>query len=240
MTSVNRFNPLRFDTNGEEKEESSSDGTSDGDVDTPPTPETRSRRRRRAKKLKVVPGLDTYSQSVSGVKKAIVFSTSLTRDIDEKTFNRSCKEGNKTHFIRFNGKKMCHIKNYIPTHLNEEHPDTAIILGGGNDLPTSKVEHSPVARIAGDIIEAGRLCRQNGVTKIAISSIPPRMFFHFQLYRKELNDLLRVQCASNGFDFIDNKNIILKDHLLRDGIHLNAYGTEVLRGNFLNFLNNLG
>ena len=68
LASVNRFNSLRSHINSMEKEEISSDGTSNADVDTP-SPRTRSRRRRRrARKLKMVPGLDTYSQVVSGVK----------------------------------------------------------------------------------------------------------------------------------------------------------------------------
>ena len=241
LNSENRFKPLQFNVNGVERDESSTDYSSDADVDTPPTPRTRiRRRRRRAKKLAIVPGMGTYSQALTGEKKNVVFSTSLTRDIEVNAFNRSCKEGNKTNFIRFRGKKICHIKNYIATHLNEEHPDTVIILGGGNDLPETRMEQSPVARVAQDIMEAGRLCKQNGVNTVAISSIPPRESFHFQLYRKELNDLLRVQCLSDGFHFIDNKNIILKEHILRDGVHLNLHGTELLRTNFLNFLNSMG
>ena len=241
LETVNRFKPLQFSTNNEEKEESSTQGSSDeGDADDPPTPRTASRRRRkRSKKLKVVPGIISYSQAIAGMKKNIVFSSSLTRDIEVNDFNRSSKEGNSTQFVRFRGKKIKHIKHYIQTHLDEVQPDRVIIVGGGNDLPVTQLKESPVNRVANDIIEAGRVCEQNGVTKVAISSIPPRQSFHFQLYRKELNDKLRVLCESNGFDFIDNSNIILRDHILRDGVHLNQYGNELLRRNLLTYFNNL-
>ena len=241
LSTENRFSSLRFVNNAEEEDEHTSECSSDeGDADVPQSPRTRSRRRRKqAKKLNVVPGVGTYSQAVAGVKN-VVFSTSLTRDIDVNDFNRCSKEGIKTHFIRFRGKKICHIKNYLQTHLTEEKPDNTIILAGGNDLPVNRVEHSPVAKIAEDIIEAGRICKQNGANSVAISSIPPRQSFHFQIYRKELNDLLRVLCERNGFGFIDNKNIILKDHVLRDGVHLNMSGTELLRQKNLSHVNNMG
>ena len=90
--------------------------------------------------------------------------------------------------------------------------------------------------MAEDLIEAARTCRQNGATKVAISSITPRSSFHFQLYRKQLNDQLRELCTDNGFDFIDSNEIVLKNHILRDGVHLNNAGTELLRRNFLNYL----
>lgn len=241
LSTENRFSSLRFTNNAEEEDEHTSECSSDeGDADVPKSPRTRSRRRRKqATKLNVMPGLGTYSQAVADGKKNVVFSTSLTRDIDVNDFNRCSKEGIKTHFIRFRGKKICHIKNYLQTHLTEEKPDSTIILAGGNDLPVNQVEHSPVAKIAEDVIEAGRICKQNGANSVAISSIPPRESFHFQIYRKELNDLLRVLCERNGFEFIDNKNIILKDHVLRDGVHLNMSGTELLRQNFLSHVNNI-
>ena len=121
--------------------------------------------------MTVVPGLDTYSQAVSGGKSHVVFSTSLTRDIDQDEYNRSCNEGNKTEFIRFRGKKINHIKKNITTHLNRVHPDSVILLAGGNDLPVSQAEESPVLRVVNELIETARMCKDNGVETVAISSI---------------------------------------------------------------------
>ena len=40
----------------------------------------------------------------------------------------------------------------------------------------------------------------------------------------------------NGFGFISNDNIS-RTHLWKDGIHLEDLGTNILAGNFVNFLN---
>ena len=53
-----------------------------------------------------------------------------------------------------------------------------------------------------------------------------------------MNDLLRKECLRYGFKFIDNSNIVLSKHILRDGVHLNGAGTDILRDNFLKYINN--
>ena len=51
-----------------------------------------------------------------------------------------------------------------------------------------------------------------------------------------MNDSLREQCVLNGFDFISNDNISRR-HLWKDGIHLEDLVTNIIAGNFENFLN---
>ena len=53
---------------------------------------------------------------------------------------------------------------------------------------------------------------------------------------QEVNDSLREQCILNGFGFISNDNIS-RTHLWKDGIHLEDLGTNILAGNFVDFLN---
>ena len=238
LASSTYFRPLNFHVNSREKCESSTAISSDDDHNgEPPSPRTRSRRRKKkAKQLSIVPGLETYSQAVTGEKNSIIFSTSMTRDINDIEFNRLCT-GSKVEFNRFRGKKMHHIKNYIKSHLEDKVPDNVLVQGGGNDLPSSKVTHSPAATVAADIIQAGITCKRSGATSVLISSILPRRPFHYQLYRHEVNVILRKECEQNGFIFIDNNNIILKDHICKDGVHLNDCGTELLRSNFLSYLN---
>ena len=91
--------------------------------------------------------------------------------------------------------------------------------------------------VANDIIEGGLICRRYGVTNIMISRVLPRVNFYFQLYRKQLNDMLRDLCETHGFIFIENRNIILKDHLVKDGVHLNYVGSDLLFNNFQDILN---
>ena len=51
-----------------------------------------------------------------------------------------------------------------------------------------------------------------------------------------MNDSLREQSVLNGFGFISNDNI-LRTPLWKIGIHLEDLGTNILAGNFVDFLN---
>ena len=51
-----------------------------------------------------------------------------------------------------------------------------------------------------------------------------------------MNDSLREQCVLNGFGFISNVNISWAN-LWKDGVHLEDLGTNILAGNFVDFLN---
>ena len=169
--------------------------------------------------------------------KTLIFSSSITRDINPNGFNKQLK-GNRATFHKFNGKRIHHIKKYIPVHLDEEDDvDSVVIIAGGNDIPVSKSNSASVSTIADDIIEAGLLCRNEyGVKHIYIASILPRSSTYYQLRRKDLNNLLKERCGVNGFTFIDNENIILKNHIGHDGVHLNKAGTTLLYRNLHHYL----
>ena len=47
----------------------------------------------------------------------------------------------------------------------------------------------------------------------------------------------RTLCKENNFIFIENDNIILRDHGHHDGTHLNYEGSDILRDNLLDALN---
>ena len=96
---------------------------------------------------------------------------------------------------------------------------------------------SPIA-FANNIISAGKLCATSGAT-VGISSIFPRADFHLQIKRAEVNLLLRALCEVNNFHFIDQSNIVLSDHILNDGVHLNKTGTNLFSGNIIDFLNKM-
>ena len=91
--------------------------------------------------------------------------------------------------------------------------------------------------IANDIIEVGVICKRYNVSNIFISSILPRQLAYLQGRRKELNDILRNLCTLHNFTFIDNDNIILRKHILNDGVHLNHNGSTLLARNFWDNLN---
>ena len=52
-----------------------------------------------------------------------------------------------------------------------------------------------------------------------------------------VNNILQDKCATHQFHFIDNSNI-KKEHLWKDGLHLNRSGKDLLMNNFLRSLNN--
>ena len=76
-----------------------------------------------------------------------------------------------------------------------------------------------------------------GVTNVGISSILPRVFCTFQRNRHILNGLLRDLCDEHDFNFIDNDNILLQEHIDKDGIHLNGEGTDIFARNLVEYLN---
>ena len=51
-----------------------------------------------------------------------------------------------------------------------------------------------------------------------------------------MNDNFREHCILNGFGFTSNDNVS-RTHLWKDGIHLENIGTNILTGNFVDFLN---
>ena len=84
------------------------------------------------------------------------------------------------------------------------------------------------------IIDIGLKCRSYGVRNIAISSILVRSII------SKVNNILKVLCATNGFNFIWNDEIG-REMVWKDGLHLTNDGTAMLADNFTKYLNiNLG
>ena len=179
---------------------------------------------------------DETGKTKGNNNKTLVFSTSITKGIRVNEFNEYLIEG-EARFQRFHGGRVKHFKNYLATHLEEERPSTVVLQAGGNDLPTTRKNPTPVSEIANSIIEAGLMCRQYGVSRILISSVLPRAQAYMQGRRRELNDVLRILCEKHRFIFIENNDIILKEHICGDGVHLNDARSTLLARNFLTHLN---
>ena len=154
----------------------------------------------------------------------------MTKTINEHRFNRAYDHGT-ARFQKFHGGKARHIKDYVPTHLNEDEPDTVIIQVGGNDLPTRRDKPTPVVNIANDIIKTGLICRSKNVRNVLIGGVIVRKAQYMKERCKELNNALRGLCKIHNFTFIDNTKISV-DHLY-DGVHLNEDGTQILADNYL-------
>ena len=72
--------------------------------------------------------------------------------------------------------------------------------------------------------------------EVVISSILPKRNIALTRFTRQVNDSLRKQCVLSGFGFISSDNIS-RTHLWKDGIHLEDLGTNILAGNFVDFVN---
>ena len=100
-----------------------------------------------------MPGEDSYSDVVrpkhqqnehqqrnEQTPKTYIFSSSITRDIDQGSFNRGFTQG-RAEFHMFRGKKGKHITQYMTTHLLEGEGDanTVVLIAGGNDIQITDI-----------------------------------------------------------------------------------------------------
>ena len=113
------------------------------------------------------------------------------------------------------------MNHYILPTLHEDHPNVILLHICSNDINNQKKDRINTEKLTGDIINIGKSCIDLGVKEVVISSILPKK-----------NIALRM----NGFGFISNDNIS-RTHLWKDGIHLEDLGTNILAGNFVDFLN---
>ena len=161
----------------------------------------------------------------------------MTRDIDYAELNKYYVKGH-ARFQKWHGGRARHIKQYVPTHMLEEKPDTVLMHAGGNDLCTTRNNPTPILDVANDIIDIGLACKKHGASRIVISGVITRKPKFLQERCEELNELLVSMCKIYNFTYIDNSNIGVDD-LLSDGVHLNQEGTDVLANNYLKCLNKL-
>ena len=155
----------------------------------------------------------------------------------EQTINKQCTNGSiKIH--QFNGKRAKYITQYMVPHVVEENPHTVVLVAGGNDIPEKVAPIERLGEITNYLVEGALRCRNEyGVSEIVISSILPRKDSMFQRNRHLLNDLLRKSCLEHNFTFLEHGNIILKNHLCYDGVHLNKSGSAIFSDNLIEVLN---
>ena len=96
--------------------------------------------------------------------------------------------------------------NIVPTLLDET-PETIVIRIGSNDIAESKIKQINLDDLAQKIIDIGLKCRSYGVRNIAISSILVRSSIRLNQIILKVNNILKVLCATNGFNFICNGEI---------------------------------
>ena len=183
------------------------------------------------------PGVNPYNVAVRDGKNTVIFSTSITKGINLREFNKEYRNGTAT-FRRFHAAKVKQIKHYVIPTLEDDRPKVVVLQCGGNDLPTSKVNPTPVETIANYIIDTAKICENYGASQILISGIITRkQAGYMEKRRMDLNKILQDMCYDLGYIYIDNDNI--KHEHLYDGVHLNRDGSFILACNLLHSLNNV-
>ena len=125
--------------------------------------------------------------------------------------------------------------NYILPTLHEDHSDVSLLHIVSNDINNQRKDRINTEKLKGDIINTVKSYVNFGVKKVLISSILPNKNIALTRLMQRMNNSLREQCILNRFGFISNDNIS-RTHLWKDGIHLEDLGTNILAGNFVDFL----
>ena len=107
---------------------------------------------------------------------------------------------------------------------------------GSNDINYQTKDRINTEKLTGDIINIGKSCIDLDVKELVMSSILPKKNIELTRLIPQVDNSLREQCLLNGFGFISYDNIS-RTRLWKDEIHLEDLGTNILAGNFLDFLN---
>ena len=137
---------------------------------------------------------------------------------------------NKTVIKSFSGATTKDMKCYIKPTM-EKDPDRIILHSGTNDLKGTADANT----IAESIVElAASMKKENNM--VVIYSIIPRRD-KLNLKAKNVNEIVERMCTERSIDFIQHFNIKPHIHCNRSGLHLNQKGNDILKNNFLRFLN---
>ena len=107
---------------------------------------------------------------------------------------------------------------------------------GSNDINYQTKDRINTEKLTGDIINIGKSCIDLDVKELVMPSILPKKNIELTRLIPQVDNSLREQCLLNGFGFISYDNIS-RTRLWKDEIHLEDLGTNILAGNFLDFLN---
>ena len=162
--------------------------------------------------------------------KCVTISDSITKRIDMREFDKNFNNGSSVKRV-FPGATASQINSHVPTILKDDLPDTVIICAGTNNIMKKKQTINDTAK---EIINIAKSCCKGGVKYVLISSLTCRPSYQKDI--EEINKILNHYASIYNYVFIDNK-CISKEHLWKDGLHLNKKGIILLANNYLTFLN---
>ena len=134
-------------------------------------------------------------------------------------------------------------RHYMIPTLENNTPDNAIIHCGINDLLSmeDQLTDETAANVAERIIRCGLVCKEYGVSQIAISTVLHKSGTHLQATTNQINNKLYTWCRKHSFNFINNINIPFTNPydpntlFYNDGLHLNDAGRDALLHNFKDY-----
>ena len=157
-----------------------------------------------------------------------VVGDSMIRSLNRKSMNQAI-HSHEVNLKTFGGAKIEDMQYYVEPALNSK-PESMILHCGTNNLRNDNAES-----LANKIIALAVKIKER-VPNVAVSAIVLRTDLEMEYKRKRVNFLVEVGLQDYNIDFISQDNI-RHEHLDRWGLHLNFYGTNVLSGNLVNFVN---
>ena len=165
----------------------------------------------------------------------VIFGGSICKGINIQNSNTRPSTTNcKCRF--FGGVTLKHFHHYIQPTLNEENvkTDIAVLHMGTNDILNAEGDKDLIAK---SVIDIAKECVRLRVKDVFVSSVTVNTR-RSSAFISAISNILQGKCATHQFHFIDNSNI-KKEHLWKDGLHLNRSGKDLLMSNFLSSLNNV-
>ena len=187
------------------------------------------------RKALIVPGRIIYLEATKFEKKICVIGDSHLNRIKDNIFQKPVN-GGITYFHVFRRATSKKLNHYILPTLYEDHPEIVLRHIGSNDINNQAKDRINTGKLTGDIINIGKSCIDLCVKEVIISSILPKKNIALTRLIRLVNDSLREQYVLNRFGFISNDNIS-RTHLWKNGIHIKDLGTNIVAGNFVDFLN---
>ena len=172
--------------------------------------------------------LDTHRKNID----ALLVGTSIIKHVRGGTVKRKC--GKRAKVCSFPGASSEKVRKQTEIELEYYNPKIAIIHSGGNDLAEQKMGDEIVKEIS----SLAQQMYDTGVQHIGVSAVTPRVGLAYEI--QDLNFRLKNMCAIQGLNFIEHKNILFRNHVCHDGVHLNYEGVNFLTNNFSNYLRSVG
>ena len=165
---------------------------------------------------------DKGQKSNKRTKVTVVGDSQLSR-LDE---NKLC---NQNREVKIQGKSGMRL-NQVAKSTGKTDSDVIIVHVGTNNLKTS----SPQELSTGILASLKKIQENNPDAKIAYSSIFRRKD-ELNKTAVTVNKLVSDELMLNGFDFIDNDDILFSN-LARDGLHINTGGARKFASNLSRFI----